>query len=147
MADYLPDTNLLLRLGDTASSLYTVTNDAINLLTARGDLIHLVPQNLYEFYAVATRPASARGGLNMTPETAKAEMNRLRTIFNFRADTADVFTEWANLVDTYSVSGVNAHDARLVAAMRVHGIANLLTFNTVDFVRYPFLNVIHPDNV
>ena len=147
MADYLPDTNLLLRLGDTNSPLYTVTHDAINILRARGDRVYIVPQNLYEFYAVVTRPASARGGLNLTPTTAKAEMNRLRGTFIFRADTADVFTEWANLVDTYGVSGVQAHDVRIVAAMRVHGISNLLTFNTVDFVRYPFVNVIYPDNV
>ena len=83
----------------------------------------------------------------MTPQTAKAEMNRLRNTFIFRADTADVFTEWANLVDVYGVSGVQAHDARIVAALRVHGISNLLTFNTPDFIRYPFINVIHPANV
>ncbi len=147
MADYLPDTNLLLRIGDANSPLYTVINDSINTLRARGDRVYFVPQNLYEFYVVATRPASARGGFGMTPATATAEMNRLRSTFIFRADTADVFTEWANLVDVYGVSGVQAHDARIVAAMRVHGISNLLTFNTPDFIRYPFINVIHPANV
>lgn len=147
MADYLPDTNLLLRIGDANSPLYTVINDAINTLRTRGDRVYLVPQNLYEFYVVATRPASARGGFGLTPQAAKAEMNRLRSTFIFRADTADVFTEWANLIDVYGVSGVQAHDARIVAAMRVHGISNLLTFNTPDFIRYPFINVIHPANV
>jgi hypothetical protein len=34
------------------------------------------------------------------------------------------------------VSGIQVHDARMVAAMRVHGIANLLTLNAKDFRRY-----------
>lgn len=42
----------------------------------------------------------------------------------------------------YSVSGKNAHDARLVAAMRVHGIDSILTFNAQDFVRYTEIRVL-----
>ena len=36
----------------------------------------------------------------------------------------------------YGVSGVQVHDARLVATMIVHGVTHILTFNTSDFVRY-----------
>jgi len=147
MADYLTDSNILLRVGDPKSPLYTLTNTAINLLKAQSARICIVPQNLYEFYVVATRPASARGGLGITPAQAKTEMIRLRGIFDFRPDTADIFTEWADLVTLYGVSGVAAHDARLVAAMQVHGIANLLTFNAADFVRYTHITVLHPQNI
>jgi hypothetical protein len=41
------------------------------------------------------------------------------------------------------VIGVQVHDACLVAAMNVHSIGNLLTFNTADFVRYG-LNTVDP---
>ncbi len=37
----------------------------------------------------------------------------------------------------YRVSGKNAHDARLVAVMKPHGITRILTFNAADFARYP----------
>ena len=39
------------------------------------------------------------------------------------------------------------HDARLVAAMIVHGIPNLLTFNLPDFKRFTEITVISPEEV
>jgi hypothetical protein len=36
------------------------------------------------------------------------------------------------------------HDARLVAAMNVHGISGKVTFDTGDFKRYP-IEVPHPE--
>ncbi|MEK7832647.1 MAG: hypothetical protein AAB401_16260 [Acidobacteriota bacterium] len=43
--------------------------------------------------------------------------------------------------------GKPAHDARIVAAMKVHGIAHLLTFNVGDFKRFPNITVVSPDEV
>jgi predicted nucleic acid-binding protein len=40
------------------------------------------------------------------------------------------------LVVAFSVSGVQVHDARLVAVMKVNSIDRILTLNTADFVRY-----------
>ena len=48
-------------------------------------------------------------------------------------DGLPVYREWLTLVQTQSVSGVQVHDAYLAAAMRVHGVTHLLTFNTTDF--------------
>jgi predicted nucleic acid-binding protein len=47
----------------------------------------------------------------------------------------------------YQVVGKNAHDARLVAAMIVHGIERILTFNNTHFQRYQEIDVISPDQV
>ncbi len=44
----------------------------------------------------------------------------------------------------HAVSGIQVHDARLVAVMRVHGIAHILTLNVGDFQRYPGINAVHP---
>ena len=44
---------------------------------------------------------------------------------------------------TYAVSGVNVHDARLAAAMKIHGISHLLTLNPADFARYDHITVVH----
>ena len=45
---------------------------------------------------------------------------------------------------THSVSGVQVHDARLVAATRVHGVKRILTFNDKDFARYTDIEAVHP---
>jgi hypothetical protein len=47
-------------------------------------------------------------------------------------DTPAIYAEWRRIVTTYTVSGVNAHDSRIVAAMKVHGLRHLVTFNTED---------------
>ncbi|HJT69510.1 MAG TPA: hypothetical protein VJ731_04885 [Terriglobales bacterium] len=43
--------------------------------------------------------------------------------------------------------GVQVHDARLVAAMRVHGVKRILTFNDKDFARYTDIAALHPGTV
>lgn len=47
----------------------------------------------------------------------------------------------------HSVVGVKVHDARLVAAMHVHGLTHLLTLDDQDFARYPGVTVVHPHDV
>jgi len=44
----------------------------------------------------------------------------------------------------YGGTGVQAHDARLVAAMNVYGVSRILTFNAQDFTRYQDMEVIRP---
>ena len=41
-----------------------------------------------------------------------------------------MYGEWKHLVVTNAVTGVQAHDARLVAAMIVHGIGQLVTIQS-----------------
>ena len=48
---------------------------------------------------------------------------------------------------TYKVIGVNVHDARLVAAMLVHGLTHILTFNIADFARYSEITAVNPPTV
>jgi predicted nucleic acid-binding protein len=60
---------------------------------------------------------------------------------------APLQSEWERLVTTYRVSGKNSHDARLVAAMMVHGIGSVLTFNVQDFTRYASITVLDPSLV
>ena len=39
---------------------------------------------------------------------------------------------------------MNVHDARLVAAMLVHKLTHILTFNSDDFRRYSEIIVVNP---
>ena len=62
----LLDTNLLGRITDSADPQCLVARRAIHTLLARQERLIIVPQNLYEFWAVATRspgaPAAGRNG-------------------------------------------------------------------------------------
>jgi predicted nucleic acid-binding protein len=112
-------------------------------LDRRGDQLCVVPQVLYEFWVVATRP-SADNGLGLSAAEAAVELARLKPLLVLLADSAAIYPEWEPLVTQHAVTGKNAHDARLVAAMAVHGLTHLLTFNTGHFTRYPGIAVLDP---
>ncbi len=142
----LIDTNILLRINQPAYGQNQAAVGAIPKLELRGDFLCVVPQVLYEFWVVATRP-TAVNGLGFPISFVSKEMARFQSIFGVLHDSPSIFNEWQNLVTTYKVVGKNAHDARLVAAMIVHGISHLLTFNTQDFARYPMISVLDPATV
>lgn len=144
---YLVDTNVLLCSVDPQHPMYSAAVNAILLLLSRGEELCLVPQNLIEFWNVYTRPAQ-KNGLGHTPNEAQQEIERLKTFFSMRQDDESIYEQWEQLVVAYQVKGVNVHDARLVAAMLVHGLTHILTFNTKDFSRYKTeITPIHPDSV
>jgi predicted nucleic acid-binding protein len=45
------------------------------------------------------------------------------------------------------VMGVQVHDARLAAAMRVHRVSHILTLNVTDFERFSGLTAVHPSSL
>ena len=67
-------------------------------------------------------------------------------ILTLLRDSPATYTEWKRLVIKHSVVGVKVHDTRLVAAMNVHGVGRILTFNVDDFARYG-IEVLHPSSV
>src|SRR5262249_46175376 len=64
----LLDTNILGRMAEPGPVQHQLAVDAVAALVCRGDSPCLVPQVLYEFWVVATRPAAANG-LGMTPSS------------------------------------------------------------------------------
>lgn len=132
----LLDANILLRLANEDDPLFEAAQNAVETLAAADVLLIVAPQTLYEFWAVATRPASARGGLNRTAAQAEAEIARYCESFGMVSETADVFAHWRRLCLKHQTRGVAAHDARYVALMAAHGIGRILTFNAGDFRRY-----------
>jgi len=143
---YLGDTNILSSLAKRQSSQYAEVRRALTALRSRGEKLCLVPQNLIEFWAIATRPVTANGlGLNVTK--ALHEIRKFKRYFYLYDDVPGIFAEWENLVFKHQVSGKNVHDARLVAAMLAHGITHLLTFNVKDFKRFHEIIVVDPPNI
>jgi predicted nucleic acid-binding protein len=146
MADYLLDTNVLLRFCDASSPAHATAVDAVAALLARGDRVYITAQNLIEFWAVATRPVDGNGFGWDTRQTER-EVERLLNFFLFLDDTSAVFHHWRALVTAHAVSGKQVHDARLAAVMETHGVSSLLTFNTRDFARYTHLTATDPSGV
>jgi predicted nucleic acid-binding protein len=139
----LVDTNVLLRLANTADPTYPVAVTAVYALKAQGDDLRIVPQNLYEFWAVATRP-TAQNGLGLSTADCGLEIAKLEAAFPLLSDLPTIVAEWKALVLAHDCKGKVAHDARLVAAMKAHGIPRILTFNGKDFHRYPGITVVDP---
>jgi predicted nucleic acid-binding protein len=145
--DWLADTSIITRTIHSGNPLQQTAIDTLALLRKRGETLCTLPQNLIEFWAVATRPI-ASNGLGLTIEDAENEIAKIKFHFILKSEDETIFENWENLVKTYRVSGKTTHDARIVAAMQTHKIENLLTFNVADFKRYSnVINVFAPQDI
>ena len=139
----LLDTNILLRTLQPSHVQYEAIARTLELLYRQGKRLHIVPQNLVELWVVATRP-TAQNGLGLTVDEAASELDRVKDLFALLPDSPAIYPRWEALVREYGVSGKPSHDARLVAAMQVHGLTEILTFDQTGFSRFPGITVVHP---
>jgi predicted nucleic acid-binding protein len=139
----LVDTNILLRRSVVTDPLFVAVKASIDSLHAGGETLCIVPQNVYEFWATATRPKAANG-LGLSIAECQAQVVWLKSNFQLLSDLPTLFDEWEQLVVAHQCHGRVSYDARLVAAMRTHGITQFLTLNTADFARFPGLTLIDP---
>ncbi len=82
-----------------------------------------------------------------SPEQAARYVDRFQTLVRLVPETPEIFPAWRKLVLDHEVSGIRVHDARIVAAMSVHGVNKLLSFDLDDFKRYTIIAVVHPAEV
>lgn len=143
---YLSDTNTLSALTKRQNPQYFDVRRALTVLRKQGAKLCIVPQNLIEFWAIATRPTTANG-LGLSVIKTSLEIRKFKRYFTVYNDTPDIFAEWENLVLKHNVSGKNVHDTRLVAAMLTHNITHFLTFNVKDFERFSEITVVNPQTV
>jgi predicted nucleic acid-binding protein len=139
---YLIDTNILIYLATPSHPNHSAAFVSTERLI-RSDIPYILPQNIIEFWGVATRPAE-KNGLGMTTAQAEGEVIRLKNLFRLLPDSPLIYPEWEKLVIQYGVMGKQVHDARLVAAMFVHGITHILTFNVGDFKRFLGISIVSP---
>src|SRR5437588_11527666 len=93
----LVDTNILVRSVQLGHPQQPAAADSVETLRQQGDKLFLVPQNLYEFWVVCTRPASANG-LGLTVAEAHDELKKIRAFFALLGDDIAVCDEWEHLV-------------------------------------------------
>jgi predicted nucleic acid-binding protein len=140
----LVDTNVLLRTVDPAHLQHALAAAHLRACRLAAYELCVVPQVHYEFWVVATR-AVAQNGLGMTTAEATAQLAKLGPpLFRLLRDERAIYDEGREVVARHQAQGKQAHDARLVAAMRRHGITYLVTFNTTDFQRYPGITLLDP---
>ena len=144
---YFLDTNILLRTLVTDDPNYQITMSAIAFLRREKERLFIAPQNLIELWNVATRPAD-QNGLGLSPDSAQAEVARLKELFILLPEQEQIYPSWERLVETYEVKGTKVHDTRLVAFMLVHQIDNILTYNVKDFRRFsPEITPVSPKEI
>jgi predicted nucleic acid-binding protein len=144
---YLIDTNIFLRLVSKLDPDRQTVLDAFRKLTSKNETLFYTTQVLAEFWTVCTRPALSRGGYGLSPEKTERKARLIERYCQLAPDSLATHEEWRRLIVVHAVMGVEVHDARLIAAMVVHGIANLMTFDANDFKRYPGITVISPADV
>jgi predicted nucleic acid-binding protein len=143
---YLVDTNILLRLKQTNNPMHLDALNAVKRLKKLSEKLYIVPQNLIEFWVVATRPIKVNG-LGLSFEQAIIEIEDIKQIFTLYQDISAIYSQWERLIKKYQVMGKQAHDTRLVAAMITHQIDYILTFNIDDFLRYSEIIPIDPRTI
>jgi predicted nucleic acid-binding protein len=142
----LVDSNILIRWVQPADPDYALVESVLASLVGSGAILCYASQNLAEFWNASTRPAE-RNGFGLSPAEADRRARRFESRLRLLPDSLAIHEEWRRLLVDYGVSGVQVHDAHLVAAMRVHGVKRILTFNTKDFARFAGIEALHPATV
>jgi predicted nucleic acid-binding protein len=131
----LVDANVLLRQFEPGHPGYRAALDTTTRLIASGEALYLVPQTLTEFWAAATRPRGRQTNGLLSLAMARAALDRFELTFTLLPDHPAIYGEWKRLVWIHRVGGNGIYDTRLVAAMLVHGVRSILTFDA-GFARY-----------
>ena len=117
----LVDTNILLRWTQLNHEHHSVAVESVARLLIADETVCITPQNIAEFWNVATRPVE-RNGLGFPVSLILGEVEKIERILTLLPDSPAAYAEWKRLVVKHSVLGAKVHDARLVAAMNVHRV-------------------------
>ncbi|MGD0842449.1 MAG: PIN domain-containing protein [Candidatus Acidiferrales bacterium] len=139
---YLVDSNVLLRWVKPDHRDYPAITSAIEAILRQGGVLCYTSQNVAEFWNACTRPVD-RNGYGLSPKDADRRARSFEERLRLLPDIPAIHEEWRKLLVMHNVSGVQVHDARLVAAMRVYGVKHILTFNHKDFARYVDVEAVH----
>jgi hypothetical protein len=93
MADFQLNTNILLRSAEPAHPMHTVAVNAVKKLLENGDRVCLTPQNLIEFWNVATRPVE-NNGFGWDTARVNAEISTLESMLTVLPDSQAIYHEW-----------------------------------------------------
>jgi len=147
----LVDTCVLTRLADLNSFDRPAARRAVLAIREAGENLVIVPQNICEFWAVASRKTGSptkggENGLGMTIPNIVQWIEWFKRLCTLLPESTDVPAIWESLGKRHIPKGTAVYDTRLVAFMQVYKINHLLTFNTRHFKQYP-ITLINPKSV
>lgn len=140
------DTNILLRISQQDDSRHRLIKASLDELNRQGIKLCFALQSIAEFWNVCTRPTD-RNRYGLTTIETDQRVDAIERIMTFLPDNEHVYSIWRQLVITHNVRGVQVHDARLAASMKAYGVTRILTLNQSDFLRYPGIQPVYPNQV
>jgi hypothetical protein len=93
----LVDSNILLRMLQPLHTQYALAGAAVASLRQQRFELCIVPQNLVEFWSVATRPLE-NNGIGLTPGFASDQLRNLRNLFRLLEGASGIAEQWEVLV-------------------------------------------------
>lgn len=139
----LLDTSIVIRGINTADPKHALVLGYLDALLDQQHELVLASQVVFECWVVCTRPKSSNG-LGMSPSDAASHVESVMIRFPPLPEPPDLLDRWLVLCRQFSVSGRNAHDARLVAWMTARRVPCIATLNPRDFLRFPGIQVLVP---
>jgi predicted nucleic acid-binding protein len=115
----------------------------VSRLLRQQEAVFFCPENIAEFWNVATRPTEMNG-LGFSHDEVLREIVSIESLLILLPDVPAIYTVWKRMVEDHRVQGVKVYDARLVAVMGVYAIDTILTFNASDFKRYRHITAVQP---
>ena len=143
---YLVDTNVILRFFNLSDKRNAEVVSAMDAITSAGEDTFVCAQVFIEYWVVATRPIDVNG-LELTALEADRNLGEFEKLCACLPEPSDMALRWRTLVRKYTVTGKQAHDARIAAFMIAHGITHLVTLNPSDFARYPEITTVIPAEI
>ena len=131
MAQYLLDTNILLRASDAGSDKQSLAQGAFEAVISQGHTCFLTAQVIGEYYSVVTRPISSNG-FGWDTERGKLERDLWIARFSFLEETAEIFPRWIDLIDKFKVTGRRIFDLRILAVMRKRAVNSPYLFSSYE---------------
>lgn len=129
------DTNVLLSATAPARALYAQASVVLQRWPEEGRELALSGQVVREYLAVATR-ASETNGLGLSMSDAIENIERMLQRMTLLDEPLAATRHLLLLLRNKRSLGNHVHDVHIVATMKAHGIARLLTDNVRHFARF-----------
>ncbi|MCS6918625.1 MAG: type II toxin-antitoxin system VapC family toxin [Fimbriimonadales bacterium] len=143
----LLDTNVVVRALIQDDPEHQLVASAIENCLIVGVQVYICSQNLFEMWAILTRPIEANG-YGLLPQDVSVYFQQIVETFPVIVETPALLEIWRDLCLRYSVQGKQVHDARIVAFAKSVGIQHILTLNTSDFERFQHeIGILHPNRL
>src|SRR5260370_7020837 len=116
---YLVDRKVLLGWVKPDDRDYPLVISAIDAILQRDAVLCYTSQNVAESWNACTRPLD-RNGYGLSPQETDRRARVFEEKLRLLHDSLAVHQEWRRLLVAYSISCVQVHDARLMAAILLH---------------------------